>query len=110
MLAAEASRTRETAATSTGWWIFRQDEPATPSQVVGALAEAPAEWEGSGPVRVTATHLVFEGERPRRTSLKTVTGAVRAGTSVWVQRRRAHDWLVECRTDAEAEALVDALG
>ena len=67
-------------------------------------------WAGTGSVSVTDTHLVFEGERRRTTSLRTIRAAERYEALVWIRRRKAHDWLVRCQTDDEAKALVVALG
>ena len=67
------------------------------------------DWEGSGSVSVTDIHLVFDGARARTTSRRTIRAVERYEALVWIQRRRAHDWLVRCRTDPEAKALVAAL-
>lgn len=66
-------------------------------------------WEGTGTVTVTDEHLVFEGARRRRTSLHTIRGVERYEEAVWIHRRNAHDWLVQCQDDDEAKALVAAL-
>ena len=66
-------------------------------------------WAGTGAVSVTDEHLVFEGARRRHTSLRTIRGVERYESVLWIQRRNAHDWLVRCRTDDEAKALVAAL-
>lgn len=86
-----------------GWF----DQP--PRRTVFRRLEKASDWADRGAVTVIDAHLVFEGERRRRTSLSTVGAVERYEALVWVRRVRAHDWLVRCRTDAEAEGLVAAL-
>ena len=68
-----------------------------------------ADWQGPGAVGLTDQSLVFDGPRTRRTSLRTIESVVRRGETVWLRRRRAHDWLVRCASEADAVALADAL-
>jgi hypothetical protein len=86
-----------------GWFA----EP--PRRTVFRRLEKAGDWEGRGAVTVTDAHLVFDGERRRRTSLRTIGGVERYEALVWVRRIRSHDWLVQCRSDGEAKALGGAL-
>lgn len=53
--------------------------------------------------------MIFEGDRTRQTSLRTIEGVVQSEDVLWVQRRSAHDWLVQCATESDATTLADAL-
>ncbi len=83
---------------------------ASQKQLAERLAEAPVAWPGTGAVIVDATRLIFDDQRRRQTaSLSTITSVVRHGTAVWVRRRRAHNWLVECASESDAKGLHKAL-
>ena len=83
------------------------DGPVAAARV---LAEGPAAWDGPGAVSVTETHLVFAAaDRQRRTSLRTVEAAERAGAALWVRRRRSHDWLVRFEDEEGARRVEVAL-
>ena len=84
--------------------------PPRPDAVARALGRVGDSWDGRGTVRVTDTHLVFEGESERRTSRRTVRRVVQSGRVLWVRRRRAHDWAVRFETDADAARIAGALG
>lgn len=77
--------------------------------VLRRLADADG-WRGPGTVTVTDRQLVLDGPSRHRATLATVEAVDRAGTLVWVRRRRAHGWLLRCRTEADAEAVAAALG
>ena len=96
MLAAEAAAARR-----------RWPGGASNAFVAERLGDRPARWEGPGDVAV-ADRLVFRGPTVRRTSLSTVERVVVHERLVWVQRRRAHDWLIRCASRAGAGALADA--
>lgn len=97
VLAAESHAARH------GW--FGADSRA---EVARVLARRHARWLGTGPVTVADRRLLFGGPSPRRTSLDTVERVVVTGAAVWVLRRHAHDWLIECASPADAGALADA--
>ncbi len=67
------------------------------------------DWPGHGSVRVSDEHLILDGADRNRASRTTIQAVERSGVLVLVRRRQAHDWIVRCRTAAEAEALVAAL-
>ena len=111
MLAAESRAAAESATSWAGWWLFRRRVPPRPEDVARALADTTATWAGPGRARATDTQLVLEGAgQERRTSLATVEDVVADGRVLWVRRRRAHDWLVRCETEADAVRLAHTLG
>jgi len=65
----------------------------------------------TGDIRVTPEHVVFRlpGGRDRTTSRRTIRQVVHDGRLVWIQRQNAHDWLVRCRSEADAERLEQML-
>lgn len=74
--------------------------------VIARLVEADGDWAGPGDVGLDGRRLVFEARTERRrTSLRTVEAVERRDAVLWVRRRRAHDWLVRCRSVPEAEGL-----
>ena len=109
-LAADVRAATQTGTTWAGWWLFRRPVPPRPEDVARALGGVGDSWGGRGTVRVTDTHLVFEGEDERWTSRRTVTGVVQSGRALWVRRRLAHDWAVRFETDADAARIARALG
>ncbi|MDT0631071.1 hypothetical protein RQM47_02045 [Rubrivirga sp. S365] len=85
--------------------------PPRPEAVARALGGAEDSWDGRGTVRVTDTHLVFEGGgEVRRTSRRTVAAVVQSDRVLWVRRRRAHDWAVRFETEAEVARVAQDLG
>ena len=83
--------------------------PPDPRETVRALDARDDAWDGLGEAAVTGTHLVFRGDRTRRTSLPTVSDVVADGCLLWVLRPRAHDWLVRFETSADAERVRSAV-
>lgn len=88
---------------------------AQPDPAPLLLRQATDRWEGPGLVALTDQHLIFEADGAhRRTSLRTIVKAEWAGDAVWVQRRRAHDWLLYLADEAAAErvwrTLAEAIG
>ncbi|WP_412060925.1 hypothetical protein [Rubrivirga sp. IMCC45206] len=80
------------------------------TELAERLAEAPVTWTGAGSVFVDATRLVLDDPRRRQTaSLSTITSVVRHEDTVWVRRQRAHNWLIECASEADAKRLHTAL-
>ena len=84
--------------------------PPDPGETVRALDARDAAWDGPGRASVTHSHLVFEADgSTSRTSLRTVVGVVARGRTLWVRRRRAHDWLVRFEAASDADRVRHAL-
>ena len=109
VLAADVRAATQASTTWAGWWLFRRPVPPRPDAVARALGGVAAAWDGWGTVRVTGTHLVFEGEDERRTSRRTVTDVVQSGRVLWVRRHLAHDWTILFETDVDAARVARAL-
>ena len=88
--------------------VFFSPRPRTVVERLGARRTLL--WADHSEVAVSNSHLRFEGRRTRHTSRSTIEAVIRAGDLIWIQRRSAHDWLVRCPTEADAVALVAALG
>ena len=86
--------------------------PATPPRRAGSVAERLAEsgaWLGPGDVGVEDGRLVLRGPTTNTAGLATIEEVVQDDDLVWVRRRRAHDWLVACASEADAQALAESL-
>ena len=102
MRSADARRAAERA--GRGFWIFRAPPTAR------ALRDATDAWGGPGLVALTDRHLIFDGAgRRRQTSLGTIVAVEQAGDAVWIQRRRAHDWLLYLTGEQEARRVWNVL-
>ncbi len=109
---AEGRQAEQRARRGRGRWPFRSVE-AAPAPLL--LRQATTGWEGPGGVGFTEQHLVFEVDGThRRVSLGTILKVEWAGDVLWVQRRRAPDWLLYLADEVDAErvwqALADAIG
>ena len=91
-------------------WLRPAAERDDRAHVLGVLARSPAEWPGAGAIALTDRHLVLDGRPRQRAALATIAAAEWEGRVVWVRRRRAHDWLLEMETEAEAGRVWRRIG
>ena len=61
-----------------------------------------------GTAVVDGHRLVLDGDRRRTASLRTVARVHREGDVLRFERRRAHDWLVQCASAEAAVRLAEA--
>lgn len=80
-------------------------DPETLRRIARRSPEDAWSAPAKGIVRTTRLVVSRPGENPRRASSFTIADVVRDGAVVWIRRRNAVDWLVECRDEADAGRL-----
>ena len=73
------------------------------------LGDREGAWGGPGTAAIDDRRLILAGDHRRHASLRTIERVRRSRRHVWVERTHAHDWLVRCATEADADRLAALL-